>query len=132
LFRPVDRFAYPSTIRDLTLEAATSVDGVALAGFVADSDYAYLLAATSEGALVWLLIDPDAAEEFAEGSEALQLSSPRTGDEPERFALWSRWTRGQSTPMHFDKVLEQDSLFSEEPMMAIFERLDIQVPWDDV
>jgi hypothetical protein len=30
------------------------------------------------------------------------------------------------------QVLEQDSLFSEEPMMAIFERLDIQVPWDDV
>jgi hypothetical protein len=29
LFRPVDRFAYPSTIRDLTLEAATSFDGVA-------------------------------------------------------------------------------------------------------
>jgi len=26
----------------------------------------------------------------------------------------------------------QDSLFSEEPMMAVFERLDIRVPWDDV
>ena len=132
LFRPVDRFAYPSTIRDLTLEAATSVDGVALAGFVADSDYGYLLAATSEGALVWLLIDPDAAEEFAEGSEALQLSSPQTGDEPERFALWSQVTPRPVDADALREVLEQDSLFSEEPMMAIFERLDIQVPWDDV
>ena len=46
---------------------------MALAGFVEDSDYVYLLAATSEGALVWLLIYPDAAEDYAEGAEALQL-----------------------------------------------------------
>jgi hypothetical protein len=132
LFRPVDRFAYPSTIRDLTLEAAASVGGVALAGFVEDSDWAYLLASTSEGALVWLLIDPEGAEDYAEGAEALRLSSPRTGDEPERFAMWSQLTPKPIDAEAIRQVLEEDSLLSEEPMMAVFERLDIQVPWDEV
>lgn len=132
MFRPVDRYAYPTTIRDLTIEVATSVGGVALAGFVEDSDFAFLLAATSDGALVWLFIDPESAEDYAEGAEALQLSSPRTGDEPERFAMWSQVTPRQVDADALRQVLEQDSLFSEEPMMAIFERLDIQVPWDDV
>lgn len=131
LFRPVDRYPYPSTIRDLTIEAATSVGGVALAGFVEDSDFAFLLAATSDGALVWLFIDPEGAEDYAEGAEALQLSSPRTGDEPERFAMWSQQTPQPVDSDSLRQLLKQDSVFSEEPMMAVFESLGIQVP-DDV
>ena len=91
-----------------------------------------MLAATSEGAQVWLLIDPEAAEDYAEAAEALQLSSPQIGDEPDRFATWS-----QKTPQPVDsdwlrQLLAQESVFSEEPMMAVFEGLGIQVPWNDV
>ena len=48
----------------LAIEAATAVGGVAVAGFVEDSDFAFLLAATTEGALVWLLIDRESAEDY--------------------------------------------------------------------
>lgn len=132
VFRPVDRYVYPSTIRDLTIEAATSVGGVALAGFVEDSDFAFLLAATYEGALVWLFIDPESAEDYAEGAEALQLASPRTGDEAERFATWSQRTPQPVDSDSLRELLGQDSVFSEEPMMAVFESLGIQVPWNAV
>ncbi len=132
MFRPADRYAYPSTIRDLTFEAAKSVAGVALAGFVEDSDFAFVLAATSEGAQVWLLIDPEAAEDYAEAAEALQLSSPQTGDEPDRFAMWSQLTPKPVDSDSLRELLAQDSVFSEDPMMAVFESLGIQVPWNDV
>ena len=105
---------------------------MALAGFVEDSDFAFLLAATSEGTLVWLLIDPEGAEGYAEGAEALLLSSPRTGDEPERFATWSQLTPEPVDPNALRQILTGESVFSEEPMMAVFESLGIDVPWDDV
>jgi hypothetical protein len=130
LFRPSDRDAYPSTIRDLTHRAAKAVKGVALAGFVEDSDFAFLLAATSEGAQVWLLIDPEAAEDYREAAEALQLSSPQTGDEPERFAVWSKLTPKPVDSDSLRQLLAQETVFSEEPMMAIFESLGIHVPWN--
>jgi hypothetical protein len=129
--RPVNRYAYPSTIRDLALAAAASFDGVAVAGFVEDSDFAFLLATTSEGALVWLLINPEGAEDYAEGAEALQLSSPRTGEEAERFAMWSQLTPNPVEPDALRQLLSQDTVFREEPLMAVFESLGIQVP-DDV
>jgi hypothetical protein len=130
LFRPSDRYAYSSTIRDLTLQAAKAVKGVALAGFVEDSDFAFLLAATSEGAQIWLFIDPEAAEDYAEGAEALQLSSSQTGDEPERFATWSQLTPKPVDSDSLRQLLAQESAFSEETMMAVFESLGIHVPWN--
>jgi hypothetical protein len=120
----------PSTVGDLTSALARLADSPAVSGFVEDSDWACLLAATQDGLAACLVMDPEGAEMYAEGQDALNLASQRGGDQVEAVATWSRLTSKPIDSQTLRRIVEVDTAFSEEPLMQAFKALGIDVPWD--
>lgn len=130
LYRPSERYAYPSTVGELTSVLARLADSPAVSGFVEDSDWACLLAATQDGLAACLVMHPEGAEDYAEGQDALSLASQRGGDQAEAVAMWSHLTSKPIDSQTLREIVEVETVFAEEPLMQAFRALGIGVPWD--
>jgi hypothetical protein len=130
LYRPSDQYAYPSKVAELTSSLARLVDGPAVAGFVEDSDWACVLAATQDGPVACLVMNPEGAEGYAEGGDALNLASQRAGDQVDAVAMWSQLTSKPIDSQTLRKIVEVDAVVWEQPLAQAFEALGIVVPWD--
>jgi hypothetical protein len=130
LYRPSDRYAYPSKVGDMTCSLASLADGPALAGFVEDSDWACLLAATQDGLAACVVMNPELAHEYAEGQDALNLASKRDGNQVDAVAMWSQLTSNALDSQALREIVNVDAIYWEEPLMRVFEALGIAVPMD--
>ena len=130
LYKPSKRYLQPADLEDLTIRLAKDREGPALGCWVQDSDWGYVAFALPEGVLGRVFVNPDAAEDYAEGQAALSLAQDETDEAEERLAVWSQFTPRQVSSETIKALVKRHTSFAEEPLFAIFEALGITVPQD--
>jgi hypothetical protein len=99
---------------------------------VEDSDFAYLVAATTDGVAARLLFDADAAADYTEGTEALELVSNQSGHGPTLFEMWSHLSGRTVAATTVEDLLARDWTYSEDAVQALFDALGVEIPWNDL
>ena len=123
---PLPYWIYPRELEEAGMQVAKA-GGVALAVFVENSDVAYAVACTDAGVVARLLFGVEAARDYTEGREALDLLSDEFSTQPEAFEAWSRLAGTPVSAERIREMLGQNWLFKEEAIFKLIKELRIPV-----
>jgi hypothetical protein len=120
----------PWTFHDLERLVVDASDGrPALAAWVADSDYAYIVCSSADRSFV-VVTDIASAEGDADGAAAVHRCKELFGNDPldgaaHALAEWSQHGRSPADAAEIESILYRDEVFAESKVVALLRRLGL-------